>query len=1327
MRRSRFRVSYIIKDDYGDKQPHRAGINSLALDETTPTEPDGQAGGILYSAGRDAVVTSWECHIDRARHERIMRDRETKLKMHAQVNSPFSRSDSLQVPGGLAGSRELHRSRSGNNARKHRAPYSPTFLSSRQSSDLTPGSGDDVRVAVEADSGIAGVGTRQSSDEVLPQSPTLGRGVLPSPEEGKEMNSFIPLTGSPPSMSNSPLGTGAGHHMESFRRDDGGLLRKTRSVTFSGKSAPVTAGLVPVQKSFSSMDIDRIISAKQKYRQAPATLRRSFQHHSDWVNDVVLCNTNQHIVTASNDRTIYVTPTMQQSAPIMIGHHSDYVKCLAYSRDRGWVASGGLDRRILLWDLGEGKGQSGSLAVSDTAEVMLNESSPKSSVYALACNPSGSLLVSGSPDKLVRVWDLSQGKNVMRLMGHTENIRSLLVSDDARWVLSASSDATIKLWSLAMPHRPMVTYTHCEDSVYSLYSRHPYLDTFWAGGRDGWVTKVSRRRMVESSAMSSRSVDDELVDCVAICRESGPINRLVAIEDVCLWTATGSSTINRWRDVPFQHVQLGRSGAHQLDTADETDPIVIPSNCIIRPPTALDDAASVRSYRPFSTFSVDTYATGGVSMIPLRGEEEEEPPIEPAWKEVDGKIEGAPGVVKASILNNRRHLITEDSAGEVAMWDIIQCIKLKSFGKLRFSDVVERTNTREWVANWSTVDTHNGVITIHLDEGRCYDAEIYHDEADILSSAPNDEQRINLGKWVLTYLFRKFIEAWKEKASSKSANETVPSAAINPENSPARESPLDRSAFGSVPSQVMEGDILRVRMTPSVVSPTILEAATSYFAIGVGSGDLTTPQVVSPLPPLAEVETQPADGKEEVNSSRKETESNEDSTSLLSGRPSFDVESSSLSHQSVVTESTGTTGVFKDFSGIADDGSLPQDTDDALPKLSLHASDASRTETLQIPFNNNPGSSLLYTSQASKSQSSLLDTPMPNTSEARSEGDGSSGLAIPRSPALSARESSTHSNSLPPSPSTADQLARTASLDKATFMNKLKQHVRRRTSSSNRSDEFLPESSSGSSNVEPSKKREKDKRKDISRTSSKGSKISRFGDKWGRAGKEDDKDEKSTGKGSTGTADPGLPPPAGGPVYKKPDSVNPSNPNTSTPGPQVEQPVPPLRSESMAHIPSDNPSEKPVYFGTDAWPLIHLPPAVPVIISIEESLEAAAFLDVYRGLVGAMGWEEEVARVEKSMPPWVFDHIVENKPFPPKDPPKLSFSLVPAENSGLEPLPGGNPKLSANRMLRVRKLITYIVERLSLEPPASTRDTEVDRRPENWLEVLCGDEASNEL
>ncbi|KAJ3213200.1 hypothetical protein HDU67_003178 [Dinochytrium kinnereticum] len=129
---------------------------------------------------------------------------------------------------------------------------------------------------------------------------------------------------------------------------------------------------------------------------------------------------------------VYLWNLPESNMHIRLGHHTDYIKALAYAPLAGWVASGGLDRRIVLWNVGEGRGEVVELAERRSMQLC-HDTSSASSIYALATNPSGSVVVSGSPEKVVKVWDPRSGKREIRLTGHTDNIRSLLVSDDGRW------------------------------------------------------------------------------------------------------------------------------------------------------------------------------------------------------------------------------------------------------------------------------------------------------------------------------------------------------------------------------------------------------------------------------------------------------------------------------------------------------------------------------------------------------------------------------------------------------------------------------------------------------------------------------------------------------------------------------------------------------------------------------------------------------------------------------------------------------------------------------------------------------------------------------
>ncbi|CAI7858207.1 unnamed protein product, partial [Closterium sp. NIES-53] len=56
----------------------------------------------------------------------------------------------------------------------------------------------------------------------------------------------------------------------------------------------------------------------------------------------------------------------------------------------------------------------------------------KDSVYSVAMNSAGSVVVSGGTEKVVRVWDPRTGTKQMKLKGHTENIRALAIDPTGR-------------------------------------------------------------------------------------------------------------------------------------------------------------------------------------------------------------------------------------------------------------------------------------------------------------------------------------------------------------------------------------------------------------------------------------------------------------------------------------------------------------------------------------------------------------------------------------------------------------------------------------------------------------------------------------------------------------------------------------------------------------------------------------------------------------------------------------------------------------------------------------------------------------------------------
>jgi WD repeat-containing protein 48 len=280
----------------------------------------------------------------------------------------------------------------------------------------------------------------------------------------------------------------------------------------------------------------------------------------------------------------------------------------------------------------------------------------------------------------------------------------------------------------------------------------------------------------------------------------------------------------------------------------------------------------------------------------------------PLLSEPDEVLQGERGLLRSIILNDRMHALTVDTAGEVAVWDIIRgvCLgrwapadvaaaSMTSSAPSTSSDapssrersprealeaVRERVEGEAFVSQWSSADTKTGLLSVHVGE-KCFEAEVYADEAGFgVEKQFGDETRcecsyyplrwkciayaefaVNIGKWVLRNLFLGFVR--EEQRTRKRKDSTGPplSAGANKRAHPHIQIAPAPSMSRSISASSTRSD----RSSIVVMSPTMLPAMSPAIQAQPRATPLLQPMVplktkdnTMPLPAIPQSPTSPA-------------------------------------------------------------------------------------------------------------------------------------------------------------------------------------------------------------------------------------------------------------------------------------------------------------------------------------------------------------------------------------------------------------------------------------------------------------------------------------
>jgi eukaryotic-like serine/threonine-protein kinase len=184
--------------------------------------------------------------------------------------------------------------------------------------------------------------------------------------------------------------------------------------------------------------------------------------------------TTATFATAGADGAIRLWDAVKARETRSLAASATVLKAVAFDPNGRFLVAGGIDRKATVWDLASGEllqtleghtARVASVAVARDGRIatashdgtvrlwgadrrlVRSFEAHAGKVAAVVFSADGSRLVTAGSDKLVRMWDLATGSEIVMAKEHLGWVAALAVSTDGRWIASGGHDSKVLLWN----------------------------------------------------------------------------------------------------------------------------------------------------------------------------------------------------------------------------------------------------------------------------------------------------------------------------------------------------------------------------------------------------------------------------------------------------------------------------------------------------------------------------------------------------------------------------------------------------------------------------------------------------------------------------------------------------------------------------------------------------------------------------------------------------------------------------------------------------------------------------------------------------------------